>query len=304
MPITVTNNHRSSLTRPVKHWAFLWKAIRQDRAKFYWTDHDEEIPFSTGGGVGTVTYSPIGGVNIEAVRKTSDGSKAETSLRGAIESDNVTADDIRGGKWRGAYFTQYLIDWTAPFKGPIITTEFYATDAKWDAERFEFAVEGVMHFVISTNIGRVASRDCSHVFGATFGRPAAEVGCRYDIGADSEADIIVDTVDDDNRIIDIDDASITTQASGYYDLGTITFATGANAGCPPLEIKTYNPSGEIVKLNYPAPFNIAAGDRFTISRGCDHSWDSCGTRSQTAKFAGHRHMPSEADLKFSPRSRD
>lgn len=303
MPITVTNNHRASLTRPVKNWAFLWKVTRQDREKFYWTDHDEEIPFNPDGGVGKVIYSPIGGVNVEAVRKTSDGSRAETSLKGAIQADNVTADDVRGGKWRKAFFEQYLIDWTAPFKGTIIKTNFFAMDAKWDAERFEFAVEGVMHFM-QASIGRVASRACDRIFGATFGRPAAEVGCRFDIASDSQTDVQVDTVDSENRIIDLLDASITTKANGYYDLGTVTFVTGANAGCPPLEIKSYNPTGEIVKLNYPAPFNVASGDRLTISRGCDHEWDSCVARSQTANFAGHRHIPSEAELKRQSRSRD
>lgn len=73
--------------------------------------------------------------------------------------------------------------------------------------------------------------------------------------------------------------------TGYFDLGVITFTSGANAGIS-RTVKTHvgGSSGGITVLQ-PWPFAWAAGDTFTAYPGCDKTQATC-----TAKFNNLPHF--------------
>lgn len=73
------------------------------------------------------------------------------------------------------------------------------------------------------------------------------------------------------------------QAVGYFDLGTINFTSGANAGIS-RTVKTHLGDGSITILS-PLPSPVAAGDVFTILPGCDGLQSTC-----EAKFANLPHF--------------
>lgn len=68
-----------------------------------------------------------------------------------------------------------------------------------------------------------------------------------------------------------------TQATGYFDMGTITFTSGQNAGTS-RTVKNYTVG--VFNLIEPLPHTPAISDAFTAYAGCDKTSATC-----TAKFA-------------------
>lgn len=82
-----------------------------------------------------------------------------------------------------------------------------------------------------------------------------------------------------------------TQANGYFDLGTITFLTGANAGYS-ATVKQYLNSGGKFALHVPFPNAVAPGDTFLAFPGCDKTQATCASKfSNAINFGGQRFVP-------------
>lgn len=81
------------------------------------------------------------------------------------------------------------------------------------------------------------------------------------------------------------------QAAGYFDLGTIVFTTGQNAGAQ-RSVKTHT-SGVLVP-SIPLLYVPAAGDLFTAKPGCDKLLATCNSAkfSNQANFGGMPFIPS------------
>lgn len=79
------------------------------------------------------------------------------------------------------------------------------------------------------------------------------------------------------------------QATGYFDLGVITFTSGVNNGVS-RTVKSYA-SGTIVVIN-PFPSAPANGDTFSIVPGCDKLQATCSSKfSNIARFKGFPYVP-------------
>jgi len=74
--------------------------------------------------------------------------------------------------------------------------------------------------------------------------------------------------------------------TGYFDLGTITFTSGALNG-QSFTVKAYTLSGSTGAFSFPLPLPAlpATGDTFTGYPGCDKTLSTC-----TSKFANSAHF--------------
>lgn len=81
-------------------------------------------------------------------------------------------------------------------------------------------------------------------------------------------------------------ASALTQATGYFDLGTLIFTSGANNGFT-RTVKSYTNSGGVKTLKPVVAFPVAPanGDTFSVAPGCDKTKTMC-----TAKFSNLAHF--------------
>jgi len=83
-----------------------------------------------------------------------------------------------------------------------------------------------------------------------------------------------------------------SQASGYFNLGVITYTSGANEGVS-RTIGTYT-AGGVVNVIAPFPNAPAAGDTFDIYPGCDKLLNSCAVKFNNLKnFRGFSYMPAQ-----------
>lgn len=93
----------------------------------------------------------------------------------------------------------------------------------------------------------------------------------------------------------------------YYDGGLVRFETGDNAGIL-REIKSANldSGGEVsLSLYLRMPFNVSAGDTFTIWPGCDKSPGTCQSRfSNIFNFQGFPYVPGDNYLKVYPDAKE
>jgi len=82
-----------------------------------------------------------------------------------------------------------------------------------------------------------------------------------------------------------------TQADGYFNLGVITFTSGANSGLKRY-VRTYlNASGQVA-LVQPLGAPPANGDTFTIYPGCDKTPTTClGKFNNVANYRGFPYVP-------------
>lgn len=80
------------------------------------------------------------------------------------------------------------------------------------------------------------------------------------------------------------------QAAGYFDLGTITFSSGANNGLS-RTIRTHSAGGSITLLA-PLPAPVAIGDTFSVVPGCDGLQSTCsGKFGNLVRFRGQPYIP-------------
>lgn len=77
--------------------------------------------------------------------------------------------------------------------------------------------------------------------------------------------------------------------SGTYALGILKFTSGANAGLSQ-SVNTWD-GGVTFGLLRPFPFNVAPGDTFTVSSGCNKSLANCKLYNNSANFRADPFTP-------------
>lgn len=84
------------------------------------------------------------------------------------------------------------------------------------------------------------------------------------------------------------------QASGYFDLGVVTFTSGPNSGLS-RTVRTYTTG--LIKTISPFPSAPANGNTFTIAAGCDKRQTTCSTKfSNLARFRGTPYIPTPESI--------
>ena len=82
--------------------------------------------------------------------------------------------------------------------------------------------------------------------------------------------------------------------SGYYDLGTVTFTSGANAGQSRTIKQCLQGIGGFASISFalPLPCEPVVGDLFSIYAGCDKQQTTCaGKFSNLANFSAEPYVP-------------
>jgi uncharacterized phage protein (TIGR02218 family) len=133
-------------------------------------------------------------------------------------------------------------------------------------------------------------------------------GCRHDLGdAKCTVDLGPLTVAGSVFVQTLPsyDARLTfsttlVQADGYFDYGSLTWTSGANAGYVS-EVKQFLQFVGEIRLFEKTPFDIAEGDTFTIVPGCDKNPETCGGKfSNFDNFGGFQQIPGSLEAMKTP----
>lgn len=254
--------------------AFCWDIVRTDGTHHRFTSHDRELVLADG-----FTYSPVGGLNPTAYRKDAGLKEQNLEFEGVITDDEITVDDLRGGRYREAVVVQSLVDWKYPWAGSFQTISYYMAESSFDGELYEVEVTGLT---------RRLKQSIGHVFGRT---------CKYDLG-DSDCKINIATYTSSGTVASISEERRTftttglgTPDDGYFAHGELEWTSGLNDGIK-CDVKQWTLSSLTVELILPAPFDVAATDTFTITAGCPKTKGKCISKfSNGDNFGGDPYAP-------------
>lgn len=266
------------LQRVVHRLAKCWRIIRRDGVEFRFTAHDSGLILEDG-----LTYEPAGGLSGTSIKKEIGLREQNADFLGAVTSDKITQADLRAGRFRGAEVIEYIVDWLYPWAGSVHTSQYVVLETRFDDKKWTASVGGLTHRLERKN-GLVFNRTCRHklygpgcnVSPASFTFAGEEVGASTDRRLITAAGLVLSG----------------TESDGYFNDGELTFTSGLNIGIMG-EVQLYTQSGLSIELYLPMPFDIAAGDTFTIVAGCDkRRLGNCKTKfNNVINFGGFSFIP-------------
>lgn len=273
-------------------WAQTWTITRTDGEIFAFTSHDMPVLFRG------VTHSPCNSMLASAVElSTTVGTSGSQELRGILSDTGISESDIYNGLYDGAIIESWMVPWDnaggeIPFRlmgGVIGPASFGDTDFQQE---------------ILTDSARLQQMALLETY-----TPA----CRYRFGAENDIRCPVDLtaliVTGSATNLAIPNASTSStrriftdsgraEADGYFNLGKLTWNTGANAGTTS-EIKDFT-AGQFV-LWEALLFPIALTDSYSATPGCDKSTtDHLLFNADLVDFGGFPDVPGNDSILQSP----
>lgn len=253
------------------------KVVLTDGTTFGFTSHDVDIIYDG------VTYERESSFSRTDIEHDSDLSVPNVDLDGLLDSNQISEDDIRGGKYDGAEIYFFTINWAKTSDGVIKLLRGWIGDIKLYQGKYVAELNG-----LSKLLQREALQVYTPLCKAEFGD--AGTGCGYDLSAVTQSGTVLTVTDNKN----FDTSDVTFSADDVFNLGRVTFTSGLNSGLT-IEVKDSATTGYggTIELYVSAPFTITAGDGFDIVPGCDKTFSTCQGYSQSDNFRGFPYIPGE-----------
>lgn len=248
--------------------AFCWRLVRRDGAALGFTTHDRDLVID---GLG---YRAAPGMLPSAVLL-GEGVEADAQeMAGAVTSDAIGEADLAAGRWDGAAFRLFAVDWTAPEGEKIALARGDLGEVVTRRRRFETELRGPQA-ALERPVGEFTSPECR-----------AELGdrrCRVDMAGRSVR-AVATAIDGDGRV--------TVTGGGdlaRFAFGALRFVDGANSG---LRFGILSADVGTVYLGEPPPFALAGEVAVLLTEGCDKTFDTCRVRfANIVNFRGEPHLP-------------
>jgi uncharacterized phage protein (TIGR02218 family) len=254
----------------VHRHATLWEIQRADDEIFRYTDHQDPLEYDG------ETFQPTNGLSASArLREDALRDRAFDAM-GVINSNAISHDDLRAGRFDDAVVVERVVDWMYPWMGLFQHQTYTILEISFDGDIWHADVIGNTRR-LRAKTGRVFSRDCDAVLG--------DDRCGVNIATYTETSIAVTWVSADYPRKRFRGAALSNV--GYFDFGTVTWETGSNSNLEE-EVKTWVQADREVQLQLAMPFDIEVGDTFTLRPGCQRIVEHCKGTSGT----GGRPWPS------------
>lgn len=265
--------------------ATLWKIERTDGVTLYLTNHDLTIV-----AMGS-SWVPNGGFDSSA-KKSQVALKNNTlQVEGFINSDQITAEDLRARRYDNAEVTEYIVDWMFPNRNsPMFQTVFFIdrvryTDSTWKAE-----LHSVSH-LLEKKAGHVLSKTCE----TELGSDECTINMSLSTNRTTETvKAITNPGDTDKYQFTIEATTFGFASPSRATNGKVEFTSGDNDGITAtISAISSSPSDVIVTLYGVTPFNIQVGDAVTVFAGCNKLFNGdCQNKfSNRINFQGRPHAP-------------
>ena len=198
-----------------------------------------------------------------------------------LTSDRITETDILDGRWDNAEVLVWRVNWEDPAQRVMIR-------------------RGAVGQIRRGRLAFVAEmRSLAHVLGQTVGR-SFQATCDAELG-DGRCGVNLEAASfrGTGAVVDrLRDRAFTASglagyADGWFDLGTVEWTSGANAGRR-AEVMRHESAGGVVAFTLlEAPVRaIAEGDAFVARAGCPKRLEACRDKfGNVANFRGFPHIP-------------
>jgi uncharacterized phage protein (TIGR02218 family) len=243
-----------------------------------------------------VTFKPTTGITTTVVEQ-SLGEAANLEFNGAYHADSFTQTDVMIGKWNFADIEVFSVCWDNVNLGELVHFKGKLGEFKDYQTHFTCEARGYIS-LLSEDVNIVTSRLCrvKDFRDSECGHASATVT----ISAVSYNVVHTGTTAASNaattqEYIVITSASYTGTAppDGFFTNGKITGTSGANNGVSreiSYSVDTAVPNTRIY-LKRPFPYDITAGETFTLTAGCNRTLEDCKKFSNAANFRGEAFIP-------------
>jgi len=185
----------------------------------------------------------------------------------------------------------------------IVSRAYFAAVPIWPIPVIGLAPIGVVHIFrglmgeadVTTSSLYLNINDYKSLLGQQMPRNLYQGSCRhllYDIGCTLNA---ADFTEAGTAGVGSTQAVIVSSigappGSGTYQLGTMTFTSGANEGVSRLISQWAVGQGFFAMLN-PFPYPVSIGDAFSVTAGCDKQQSTCSAFNNLLNFGGDSYIP-------------
>ncbi len=267
----ITAARQSNASRLCK----IWRIERRDGTVRRFTEHDRDLTVDGETFEATASFDP------STIKAGSDLSVDDLDVQGAFDSSYITAEDLTAGRYYGASFFVAEVLWDNTSVPMDVLRLGWMGRVKESGGKFVAELLGLTA-PLQQPMLRVYATACD----ATLG----DSRCKVDLGPFTQEGEV--TSSSDARIFAA--SGLTLPEPGYFDFGKVTWTSGPNAG---LSMDVGTSDGTNVALFWPMPFQISAGDTFSITAGCNKSLGQCISRfANKLNHRGHPHVPVNDDL--------
>lgn len=244
--------------------AWCWKVTRRDAQVFGFTTHDRDLVLDG------VTYAAESGLSASAAQAKAGGSVDNMDISGYLQAGAVSEDDILAGVWDGAAVEVRVVNW-ADTSQVVYVQRGTLGNLRLEGGQFVAEMRSLSQALQQT-VGRTMTRRCDANLGDT--RCGVTLSS-YTVTGSASA------VTDRQTF-----AATTLPASSG---GLLTWTAGENAGLA-MEVKIA--SAGSITLALPMPHDIAVGDTYSVSAGCDKNLGTCrDIFANAVNFRGFPHIP-------------
>jgi uncharacterized phage protein (TIGR02218 family) len=262
------------LNNEVLTLASCWKITRRDSVVMGFTDHDQDLL------VDSVLFQAATGFTPSAISNSASFNVDNLDCEGMLSSLSISEDDIITGKYDFAQIEIFKVNYDDTSQGMLKLRRGWFGEVSFSKNHFIAEVRGLTQR-LSQTIGELYMPSCRASLG--------DSRCKI-ILSDHTVSGTVTTSSGREGFTD----SARTEDSGLFSYGIVTFTSGSNSGLS-MEVKEYvklAAGGGMVTLALPMSYSIAAADAYTLSKGCDKTFETCRTRfSNAINFRGEPHIP-------------
>jgi uncharacterized phage protein (TIGR02218 family) len=256
---------------PVTTIARCWKCTRVDGAVFGFTNVDVDLV------VAGVTYQAATGFVASATEQEIGLAVPNLELAGILDSAAISEADINAGRWDGAAVEIFEVNYADLTQGTMLLRKGVLGKISAGSTGFNAEGRGLAQ-AVQQSVGRVYAAACDANLG--------DARCTLDLAPFT----VTGTVNllSDRRIFG--DTS-RGEAADWFGGGVITWLTGANATLK-MEVAQFNAGGGFV-LHLPMPYDIAAGDTYSLVPGCrKRRSEDCNIKfNNVVNFRGFPDVP-------------
>ena len=252
-----------------------WRLTRGDGLVQGFTDHDQTILLDS------LSCEPESGFDASEDTSATGFAVGGLEVLGALSSDRLSPDDLAAGLYDNATVEVWLVNWTTPAERLLLRTGHLGEVSREDGT-FRAEIRGLAD-ALDQPQGRAFRHSCDANLG--------DARCTVNLtSAAYHASGTVTTPNGNRRFSASGPASF---AAGWFERGLLTWTGGANSGRA-IEVRAHRLSGStaIIELWQPMHGDIATGDTFTITAGCDKLFSTCVAKfANGVNFRGFPHMP-------------
>lgn len=273
-------------------WAQTWTITRVDGEVFAYTSLDRPLMFRG------IEHSPCASLSATATEQsTTIGSNGNMELLGIISNTGISEQELYNGLFDFARFEIWMVPWLnhggeTPFRLMAGTTGTMSHGT----EGFKFEVLTGSANLRQRGLMEVFTASCRYGFGSTLDSRCPVNLAAITVTGSATSTAVPAASNSATRRILID--STRAEPAGHFDLGILTFTSGANAGASS-EIKRFE--GGVFVLWSPLLYEIEVGDTYSATPGCNKSpTDHMRWNADMIDYGGFPDVPGSDAINQSP----